>query len=104
MPLHRLPVLKILSALIVSGLCVATNVIVALAQPPATGAAQEGFVPIDQLKPREELPAAPLVMAAYAVAWLVVFAYVWSLWKRLQKVEGEIADVARRVSSEGPRR
>ena len=43
-------------------------------------------------------------MAAYAVAWLVVFAYVWSLWKRLQRVESEIADVTRRVSSEGPRR
>ena len=72
-------------------------------QPPPKPAAQDGFVPIDQLQPKEELPAAPLVMAAYAVAWLVVFAYVWSLWKRLQKVEAEIADVSRRVAS-GARR
>ena len=43
-------------------------------QPPPKPAAQDGFVPIDQLQPKEELPAAPLVMAAYAVAWLVVFA------------------------------
>jgi CcmD family protein len=71
--------------------------------PPQTGAAQEGFVPIDQLQPKEEMPAAPLVMAAYAVAWLVIFGYIWSLWRRLQKVEMEIADVTRRFTS-GARR
>jgi CcmD family protein len=73
------------------------------AQPPATTAAQEGFVPIDQLQQKEEMPAAPLVMAAYAVAWLVIFGYVWSLWRRLHQVELEIADVSRRLSS-GARR
>jgi CcmD family protein len=69
------------------------------AQPPKTPAAQDGFVPIDQLAPKEELPAAPLVMAAYSVAWLVIFGYVWSLWRRLQRVEVEIADVTRRIAS-----
>jgi CcmD family protein len=69
------------------------------AQPPPTTAAQDGFLPIDQLAKKEEMPAAPLVMAAYAVAWLVIFGYVWSLWRRLHKVEVEIADVARRVAS-----
>jgi CcmD family protein len=73
------------------------------AQPPPTTAAQEGFVPIDQLQPKEEMPAAPLVMAAYAVAWLVIFGYVWSLWRRIQKVEVEIADVSKRLAS-GARR
>jgi CcmD family protein len=72
-------------------------------QPPPTPAAQEGFVPIDQLKPKEEMPAAPLVMAAYAIAWLVIFGYVWSLWRRLQKVEMEIAEVSRRAASGGRR-
>jgi CcmD family protein len=77
-----------------------------MAQPqpqPSKPAAQDGFVPIDQLAPKEELPAAPLVMAAYAVAWLVVFGYIWSLWRRLQKVEAELADVNRRVAG-GARR
>jgi hypothetical protein len=46
---------------------------VATAMQPPSSAAQDGFVPIDQLQPREELPAAPLVMAAYSVAWLVIF-------------------------------
>jgi hypothetical protein len=72
-------------------------------QPPPKPAAQDGFVPIDQLAPKEELPAAPLVMAAYAVAWLVPFVYVMSVWRRLGKVEGEIADVSRRLAN-GTRR
>jgi CcmD family protein len=68
-------------------------------QPPS--AAQEGFVPIDQIEKKEEIPAAPLVMAGYAVAWLAVFVYVWSVWQRLGKVEREIAEVTRRVAAGG---
>jgi CcmD family protein len=71
-------------------------------QPPKP-AAQDGFVPIDQLAPKEELPATPLVMTAYAVAWLVPFVYVWSIARRLNKVEAEIADVTRRIASGPPR-
>jgi CcmD family protein len=72
-------------------------------QPPPPSAAQDGFVPIDQLQPKEEMPAAPLVMAAYAVAWLVIFGYIWSLWRRLQHVEGEIAELSRRLAPGGRR-
>jgi CcmD family protein len=76
--------------------------LIAQTQPPPSPA-QEGFVPIDQLQPKEQLPAAPLVMAAYAVAWLVIFGYVWSIWRRLNQVEREIASVSQRVSG-GARR
>lgn len=62
-------------------------------QPPA----QEGFVPVDQLPGQEQLPAAPLVAAAYGVAWAAVFVYVWTVWRRLAKVERELADVSRRL-------
>jgi CcmD family protein len=71
----------------------------AAAQQPPSTAAQEGFVPVDESKPQEQLPAAPLVMAAYAVAWVAIFAYVWSLWSRLSKVEREIAEVSRRIEA-----
>jgi CcmD family protein len=67
------------------------------AQPPPSPA-QEGFVPIDQLQPKEQLPAAPLVMAAYAAAWLVIFGYVWSIWRRLSQVEQEIASLTQRMA------
>src|SRR4051794_7562833 len=70
----------------------------AFAQPPTT-AAQDGFVPVDESKPQEHLPATPLVIAAYGFAWLAILVYVWSLWSRLGKGEREIADVSRRVAS-----
>lgn len=66
------------------------------AQPPSSP--QEGFVPIDQLPPAESFPAAPLVVAAYAVAWVVIFLYVWSVWRRLDRVERELKSVAERAS------
>ena len=75
----------------------------AAAQPPATPAAQDGFLPVDESKAQEQLPAAPLVMIAYAVAWAAVFFYVWSLWSRLSRVEREIGEVSRRIDA-GSRR
>jgi CcmD family protein len=73
------------------------------AQPPATTAAQDGFVPVDESKPQEQLPATPLVIGAYAVAWVLIFGYVWSLWSRLSRVEREMAEVSRRIEA-GSRR
>ena len=68
-----------------------------LAQP--TDAAQDGFVPMDEIPPEDELPAAPLVMTAYAAAWAIVIGYLWTIWKRLGNVEKELADEGRRVSA-----
>jgi CcmD family protein len=72
-------------------------------RPPPAGGAQEGFVPVDQLPADEALPAAPLLIAAYAVAWTAIFLYVWSIWRRLARVEHEIGDVSRRIEA-GARR
>ena len=54
-------------------------------QPPAD------FVPVENAPPGEQIPAMPLLGAAYGFIWVGVFGYVWSLSKRLQKVEAEIA-------------
>ena len=72
-------------------------------QQPPPKPAEEGFVPVDQLEKKEEIPSAPLVMSAYAVAWLAIFVYVWSIWQRLGKAEREIADLSRRVAAGGRR-
>ena len=80
-------------------LAVVPAVSAASAQPPATTAAQDGFLPVDESKPQEHLPAAPLVMAAYALSWMVIFGYVWSLWSRLARVEREIVEVSRRIDA-----
>jgi CcmD family protein len=53
-----------------------------------------GFVPV---KPgetgQETLPAAPLVFVAYGVIWTMLLGYVFLLWRRLGRVERELADV-----------
>lgn len=58
---------------------------------------QSEFVPVSQLPPAEQLPAAPLLIVAYAFVWVAVLAYVWSLWRRLGRVEREIQTLARRA-------
>ena len=64
-----------------------------------TQPAQGEFVPIDELPPEDQLPAAPLLIAAYAFAWIALLIYIWSLWRRLGSVERELADVARRINN-----
>ncbi len=80
-----------------------SGVTASMQQPPAPSPAQEGFVPIDQLAPKEVLPAAPLVIAAYSVAWIAIFVYVLTIWKRLASVEKEMAALSQRVASGGRR-
>ena len=65
------------------------------AQPPSQP--QGGFVPVDQLPAPESFPAAPLVIAAYAVVWVAVFVYVWLVWRRMDRVERELREVTRRL-------
>jgi CcmD family protein len=68
----------------------------AQSQKPPSG--QDGFVPVDQLGDvKEELPATPLVAAAYGIAWAAVLGYVFSVWRRLNQVERELAEVNRRL-------
>ena len=66
------------------------------AQPPTT-AAQDGFVPMGDIPPEDQMPAAPLVAGAYAVVWAIAVGYLWTIWQRLGTVETELAEVARRI-------
>ena len=59
-------------------------------QPPAD------FVPVENAPPGEQIPAMPLLGAAYGFIWIGVFAYVWSLSRRLQKVEAELTQLESR--------
>ena len=68
------------------------NVLV-LAQP-----GQTEFVPVTELPPSEQLPAAPLLIAAYAFVWIAVLAYLWLIWRRLSKVEQEIGDLSSQMA------
>jgi CcmD family protein len=60
-------------------------------------AGQTGFVPMNSLPPADQLPAAPLLIAAYAFVWLAVMVYVFSIWKRMNKVEDEMRALAQKL-------
>lgn len=82
-------------------LCRALFVTVLLLAAPAALAAQpqpsaDEFVPMEEVPPEEQIPAITLVATAYGFVWVVVVGYVWSLGRRLQKAESEIAALEQR--------
>jgi CcmD family protein len=84
-------------------LAVPRVVVAAAAQPPPT-AQQSEFVPISELPPGDQLPAAPLLVGAYAFVWVVLLAYLWSIRNRAGSVRAEIERLERRLGEEPARR
>ena len=78
-------------------------IFLALAAAPAAFAVQTAppgqseYVPIKDLPPTEQMPAAPLLIAAYAVVWIVLAVYVWTLWKRFLRAEQDLKQLAGRL-------
>ena len=68
-----------------------------LAFQPSAG--QGEFVRIDQLPPADQLRAAPLLIAAYAFVWAVLMFYLWSIWRRLGKVELDMRSLEQRTAN-----
>jgi CcmD family protein len=71
-------------------------------QTPAEQAAGEAqldqFVPLKSLPQQEQLPAPRLVIAAYGFVWAVLLVYVWTIWRRLMKVEREMHELSARIA------
>ena len=63
-----------------------TAPVVALQPPPG----QSEFRPMSEVPPSEQLPAAPLLISAYVFFLMAVLFYVWTIWRRLNKVEADI--------------
>jgi CcmD family protein len=73
----------------------APTVLAAVQQAPP---GQSEYVPIKDLPPTEPMPAAPLLIAAYAFAWIAVMFYLWTIWRRLNKVESEMRVLAEKTA------
>jgi CcmD family protein len=67
--------------------CVDAPVVTAAAQPPKQA---EEYVPISQLPPEDQLPAAPLLVGAYVFVPIVLFLYLLSVARRTSAVQREI--------------
>ena len=61
-------------------------------QPPAAGE----YVPAQPGTATENLPAAPFLAAAYAFVWIAAMVYLWSVWRRLSKVEADMHALERK--------
>lgn len=59
----------------------------ALAQQPQR---QDEFVPVSELPPTEQLPAAPLLIGAYVFVLVALFVYVLLVAKRVSAVHQEV--------------
>ena len=59
-------------------------------------AGQGEYLPVNQLPAADQLPAAPLLIGAYAFVWVVLMLYLWSIWRRLGKVEIDMASLQQR--------
>ena len=67
-------------------------------QPPA---GQNEFVPASSIPRTDQLQAAPLLIAAYAFVWIAACFYLWTIWRRLRKVEDEMQALERRSGTSG---
>jgi len=83
------------------GLCVAIVFLFLAGAPVLAGQqpATEGFVPASELPPDQQLPAAPFLNGAYAFIWLALVFYLWTIWRRLGKVEQEMRALDERQRS-----
>ena len=88
--------MKTLQWLVAGGSWLVTTAFLAAQAPPG----QEEFVPIDQLPPTEQLPGGVFVVVAYGFIWVAAMLYLWSIWKRLGKVEEEMRALERRSGSQ----
>lgn len=59
---------------------------------------QSEFVPVTEIPASEQLPSAPLVIAAYAFVWLAFAFYAWTMWRKLGKVEQELGALSAQMS------
>ena len=81
-------IVRALGAVALSLACVAGPA-AAYAQPPQPQQ-QDEFVPIGDLPPQDQLPAAPLLIAAYSFVALALFTYLISVSRRLGRVQREL--------------
>ena len=93
----RLPTVRRICLLLLACLLAGPPVAASAAQPAAAPqTAPDGFVPVTELPPEEQMPAAPLVVGAYAFIWVAVLAYVAVLWRRMAAIDRELAALKQR--------
>lgn len=91
-----MPILKYAAAVFAFLLTLGLQVVMLAQQttPPRV----EEFVPISELPPQDQMPAAPLLIAAYVIVLVVFFVYVISIGRRLSAVQHELQQLESSVA------
>ena len=63
---------------------------------------QSEFLPVTEVPASEQLPSAPLLIAAYAFVWIAVLTYVWLMWRRVGRVERELSALSAQLAKKRP--
>lgn len=63
---------------------------------------QSEFQPVTEVPASEQMPSAPLVIAAYAFVWLAFMVYVWMMWRKLGKVDQELRTLSAQIGKKQP--
>jgi hypothetical protein len=61
---------------------------------------QNEFRPLSEIPASEQLPGGTFVVIAYGFVWIAAMIYIWTIWRRLGKVEDEMRALQRRSRSE----
>jgi type VI protein secretion system component VasF len=88
--------IRVLFTVIAAAALTAAPAIASQSQP-----AQDGFVPVTGVPASEQIPAGPLVVAAYAFFLLLMVFYLWTIWRRIGKVEADMRALERRQGAGG---
>jgi hypothetical protein len=59
-------------------------------------AAQDKFESVGNVPIGEQLPAGPFIVGSYAFFLLLMVFYLWTIWRRINRVEKDMQDLARR--------
>ena len=85
--------------------CLLSLTLFALTVTPAFAlqpAAQGDFVPFTGVPPDQQMPAAPLVVGAYAFFLVAMVFYLWTIWRRIGRVEADMRALERRQAGRSP--
>jgi hypothetical protein len=58
---------------------------------------QGEFKPFTGVPPEQQMPAGPLVIGAYAFFLVLMMFYLWTIWRRIGKVEADMRALERRT-------
>ena len=83
------------AATLLCGLVLAGGVVAGQSEPLGQPSL-EGFTAVDQPEGVEQIPAVRLVVTAYAFVWVALIYYVWTIWRRLGKVDAELQQLAKK--------